>query len=800
MEERNNVNESSAPQRRPAPTLNLDFKEILEIVTRKWYWFIISLVVCLGFAAVFIMRTAPQYKAATTIILLNEESDKSNVDLSSLGIGKRAGNVTNELHTLESPALMAEVVSRLGLNNRYYVKDGLRLVDLYKQTPISVTPADTLSTPYFSFRIKLDGNKNFELHDFSGCNPDGSTDTETRIAGALGQTVNTPIGPFTIAVSPWYNGNEYINDDILFVHRPVDDAAQSFSSGVGAWLTEDNSSVVTVDIVDVSRDRAIDILEALIEVYNDRLTTDQTRAAISTAEFINNRLAILEKDLGNVEGEISSFKSSNLMPDVASASSLYFGESFQTRGDLLQLNSEISMAQYVRRELLDDAIDQILPVNTGLAATGIQSQITEYNNLVLERNRLLTSGTADNPVIVELTQTIKTLKANMLRSLDNYITTLNMQLANLQNTQSHANSELSANPDREKYLLSVERQQKVKESLYMFLLQKREESELSQAYIKDNLKVLKPAQCPTTPIAPRSINILLVAVAIGLIAPLVILLLRESLISTVRTRRDLGMMTIPFVGEIPYGPGRHPRLNLLRRMHPAGPADVVVKPGSNNIINEAFRAVRTSIEFMLPDHAKDKARSLAFTSACAGSGKTYIVMNLATALSLSGKRVLVIDLDMRKAALSKWGPRTSRGISSFLIGQAEPSEIILNDVGGQNGLDLMPVGIMPPNPVELLSSPRLGELLESLADQYDYILIDCPPAELVADARLISAVVDMTVFIIRAGLFEKAMLADLNDFAEKGRYHNLSVILNGTDPNSLYRRKRYGYGYGYSTK
>ena len=796
MEDNSSISHGAqaAPRRnvRQSASFSIDFKDMVSLIVDKWYWFVISLVLTMGLATLYLMRTPRQYISSTLVVVPGEDAPlPSGLDLSVLGIQPKASNVTNQIRMLESPSMLSDVVARLGLNNRYYTKDGLRMVDLYKSSPIIVTPADTVMAESYKFTVALDGNKNFLLSDF-GPQYDGVT-----VKGSLGQTVKTPLGLFTIATSPWYQGNPYIDSDIVYSHVPVEVAGNALPAIVKAYLDEGRGSVIRIEAIDVSPQRCVDMLNCLLEVYRDREIAEQARSAKSTTEFINNRLAIIEEDLGSVDGDISSFKSYNLIPDVSSASAMYFNQSFQTRQELLSINSEIAMAQFVRRELQNEGVTTTLPVNSGLQGLGIQGQIAEYNNLVMERNRLLGSTGENNPVIVEMTTTLTTLKNNMLRSLDNYITTLHSQLGNLQTTENAATGELAANPQREKFLLSIERQQKVKESLYMFLLQKREESELTQAYVKSDFEVMARPMLPREPIAPRSMNILVIAFAVGIMAPLVIIFVRESLVTTVRSRKDLVASTIPFVGEIPYGPGKKPVFKFTRQLNAAGPGDIVVKHGSNNIINEAFRAIRTSLQFMVPEHA-GRGRVISVTSARAGSGKTYITMNLAAVLAISGKKVLVIDLDMRKAALSKMVPgRHDEGISTYLLGRSSLNDVIVHGVDGFSDIDVVPVGLIPPNPVELLSGSRLNEMFKELATCYDYILIDCPPAEVVADARIISSQVDMTLFVVRAGLFEKSMLDDLEEFNETGRYKNLALILNGTDPNSLYRRRRYSYGYGY---
>lgn len=773
----------------PEPAFNLDVKDILSLALRRWYLIVLSIAVCLVCANLYLKITPPIYLSQAELKLRSTKNDNNLIDLSQLGINTPQHQVSNELFILESPLLMTDVVNRLSLNNTYNTKDGLRPIDLYKSSPVIVTPADTISTPSYSFVVALDGHKNFVLKDFVGSEKDDFEGIEVK--GSLGQTVKTPLGNFTISVSPWYNASPYKANEIKYAHIPVEDAAQKYAHNVIASSAQSDTDIFRIYDRDTSRQRAIDIVNTLIEVYRDRDIAEQLNKAQSANEFIAKRLAILEDDLSNVDGDISSYKSSNQLPDVTMSSSLYFNKSFENKQDILNVHAQLQMAEFVRRELKSANIDNALPVNTGLDQAGIQSQITEYNNIVLERNRLLATGSESNPIISDLTSTLKTMKNNMVRSLDNYITSLKQQMGNLETTDSKAASELTANPNREKYLLSVERQQKVKESLYIYLLQKREESELSQAYIEPGFSIVAETMAPKSPESPDHSRIYLIAFAIGFAIPIVILVLMEAFNTTVRSRDDLKSVSVPLLGEIPFDKTHYSPFRWLKKHAAAGPKDVLVVEGSNNAINEAFRAIRTSLEFMVTNTGY-RGRVIAITSALAGSGKTFTAMNLARTLAIGGKKVVVIDLDLRKAALSKWVGRTDRGISNYLIGQASFSDVVVHGTGDNKGLDIVPVGIIPPNPVELLSQQCLPELLNKLREDYDYIIIDCPPAEIVADTRIISGYCDMTLFIIRAGLYQRAMLSELDMWAETGRYKNLALLLNASTETA---RSKYNHSY-----
>jgi len=423
--------------------------------------------------------------------------------------------------------------------------------------------------------------------------------------------------------------------------------------------------------------------------------------------------------------------------------------------------------------------------------------------MVIERNRLLATSSENNPVIKDRTQTLRTLKGTMLASIDSYVGTLRLQISNLRQQQSVATDKISSTPNQQKYLLSVERQQKVKESLYLFLLQKREENDLSQAFTAYNTSTIGEPDGLSVPTFPSRTNIMLIAFALGLAIPAVILILREMLDTKIRGRRDLASLSIPSVGEIPSAVHKPRGLERLKK-HKAVPHTIVVEETSRNSINEAFRVLRTNLEYLgeTDGRATDNADThnatvIAVTSANVGSGKTFISANLGKVLAIKGKKVLLIDLDIRKASLSKLIGRPESGITEYLIGKADAREIIHADAADTAGLDVIAVGTVPPNPSELLSSNRLDQLIDAMKSEYDYIILDCPPVEIVTDAKIINRLADITLFILRAGLLEKDELPDIQEYYDSKRYKNMAILLNGTDIHSGYGYHRYGYHYGY---
>ncbi|MDE5683013.1 MAG: polysaccharide biosynthesis tyrosine autokinase, partial [Muribaculaceae bacterium] len=416
--------------------------------------------------------------------------------------------------------------------------------------------------------------------------------------------------------------------------------------------------------------------------------------------------------------------------------------------------------------------------------SNIVSMISQYNTLVMERERLLETTSEKNPIIKDRTQALRTMKGTMMASIDSYIATLRLQKDNMRRQQSVATGKIASTPNQAKYLLSVERQQKVKESLYLFLLQKREENELSQAFTAYNTSMIGEPDGLTIPTSPSRTNIMLIAIALGLAIPLAILVLREILDTKIRGKRDLSSLSIPYVGEIPSANKKARGFDRLKKTK-ASTGPIVVDAASRNSINEAFRVLRTNLEYIgvtdksTPD-GHSLAKIIAVTSSNPGSGKTFISINLAKVLAIKGMRVMVLDLDIRKASLSKITGNNETGITDFIIGRAQEDAIIKKGFDNTPGLDVIVVGALPPNPSELLSSRKLDELIGELRTKYDYIIIDCPPVEIVSDAKIINRLADMTLFVVRAGLLEKDELPNIQEYYDQNRYRNMAILLNGT--------------------
>ncbi len=782
------------PQRSRTNHTTLDsvsVQDILYICLSKWYWFVVSLMICLGIAYFYLMCTIPMFTRTTSILIKSDRQGKSSTtemevfaDFSNF-IGST--NVEDEKWTLQSPDLMREVVQRLKLNVDYQEKGRFRNTILYGSSlPVVVEFLDLPENEYSKFKLTITEGESVSISDI---NERGDSAIFT---GNLNDTIQCPIGRLVIMKSP-HNTN-LSHSPIYVTHIPLNQAITECSSRLSVTQNNDKTNIINLSYDDSSKQRADDILNTLIAVYNEQWVKDRNQIAVSTSLFINERLGVIESELGNVEEDISSYKSTHLMPDVQAAASAYISQSNDASTAIKALNERAYMVRHIRNYLTGEDKKQLLPANAEIQDLNISEQIAEYNSIILQRNNMVSLSSEKNPLVVKMDEQLSALRNAMIVSIDNYMTLLNAQIKSQQGYKTEVASKIASNPEQAKYLLSIERQQKVKESLYMYLLQKREATELSQAFSSYNTRIVSMPGGSSLPTFPDNKGILIKAFLIALFLPLTIIFLREYLYTKVRGKKDLENLTIPFIGEIPLW--NEKKQNKLFNRKLKNLKAIVVKEGKRDVINEAFRVLRSNLEFVIGK--SHNSNIIAITSFNPGSGKTFISMNLATGLAIKGKKVLVIDGDLRHASSSEFADSPENGISDYLSGRNDNIQELIIKYGDCESLYLLPVGIIPPNPTELLETERFKVLLDNLKKDYEYIIIDCPPVELVADTQAIAQHVDRTVFVVRAGVMERLMLSDLEHLYTEKKYTNMAMVLNGTKSVGGYRYSyRYGYHYGY---
>lgn len=768
-------------------------KDMFFICLAEWYWFALTIIVCLIGAYLYLGKTQPQWTRTAQVEIKDDRAGKSiggaAKGLTDIGLFNTTSTVDNEKYMFMSYDVMMEVVKRLKLQDNYFVKGRLRTNILYgKNLPIEVVLPDAGPDDSYSMKIKFTGDE----YEVSHLRRNAYTSSDVLI-GKVGQTIKTPIGRVNINPTLSYRSDTMT---VVFNHGGITNTTTSWNARVGVAIADKLANVITLSLTDVSAERAEDVLGTLIQVYNERWVTDKNQATLATLDFIREKLKALENDLSGVDQTISEFKSRNMLPDVESAAQMYMTKNQQVQDQVIELSSQLEMGKYIRDFLRKSSRYALIPSGTGLNATALEAQIKDYNDLVLKRQSIINNSSINSTLLPSIEQQLQIIKQSIQKGLENQTVAIETQISQLRSNERMTQSRIQATPKQAKVLLSVERQQQVKQTLYMFLLQKREENELSCAFTAYNTRIVVNPHGSLMPTSPKRQMVWLIAIVLGIALPFVFFYAKKLLTTTLQNKEELKkIVTIPLVAEIP-DVTKHERTWLKPWKKPIKEDNlVVVEKGNRNVINEAFRLLRTNVEFVSKEQ---KYQIFATTSYNVNSGKTFITMNEGLSFALQKKNVLLMDCDIRKASLSKYVDSPKKGLTDYLAGYVSDYHDVIVQYKDYETLHVLPVGTIPPNPTELISSPAFVKLLENLRKEYDYILIDCPPVDIVADTHIINQYIDQTCFIVRAGLMEKSLLQDLEDMYKEGKLKNPIMVLNGVSYDAMYGYgHKYGYGYGH---
>ncbi|MBE6330722.1 MAG: polysaccharide biosynthesis tyrosine autokinase [Bacteroidales bacterium] len=769
---------------------NFNIKDILFLCLGRWWWFVISLAICVSIGW-YQVRTSPKIYSRTAKLMIKSDNKQSiggiSDGLSEVGINKNRSNLSNELIAMKAPSIYQALVREYGLNTTYSRTGRLLDKELYgKECPIRVNFVDLGERDYAEMSVRLDGKGGVSIfrQAFAG------NVSEDVVPASFDDTLSTVAGKVVITKSSSYWSG--ITFDIHVKRVSVGSMAASCSSRVSLWTPDDGASTINISCRDVSYQRAEDILNGVIKYYNENWIKDRNQVTVATAKFIGERLAAIERELSEVEDNVTDFRSMNLLPESGTMASTFLNQSMQSDQTVLDLNNQLYMCRYVRNCVADSTNSfQLLPVNTGLGSGSAESLIVSYNSMLIARNQLLAQSSLSNPLVKEYDEKLSIQRDLILSSIDNQMLVIETQIKNSLQQQGVSTKKFSSSLEQSKYLHRVQRQLKVKETLYTYLLQKREEAELNQAFIAYNSRLISAPSGSMAPISPDVNKIYTYAGVAGVAIPLAIILILYMLNTKVRGRRDLEHLKVPFVGELPFVESHRKDKGDVHK-------DLEVKTDGKNMINEAFRIIRSNLSFMMTPKPGIQNKVVMVTSINAGSGKTFIMANLAASFAVSGKKVLVLDLDLRKRSISKYIGRPKSGISTYLSGQSDNWRDLVKPIPDYENLFMLPAGRSAPNPAELLQSDAMKSLVEEAKKEYDYIFLDCPPAEIVADATIIKPLAEITLFVARVGVMERSHLPVIEEYYNKKTFNNLCVILNGSEAlHSRYGYYRYGYGYSY---
>ncbi len=794
-----NTSQQPVTNRQRKPENEMTIIDLLRIVYVHWYWFALSVFLCLVLSFYYIKST-PRTYSRTASVLIKDEGRGAKLPTEAAAFEEvnmlnSMSSVDNEVLIFKSKRLMMEVARRLKLDISYRRKGKLRDWELYTHSPVQVSFPEATEQMSLALNITPLSEKEVLLSGFPE-QPD-SVKTVERMTVALNDTVETPVGKLVVTPSLYYSEN-YYGIPIKVAKRNLEAVALACNAGLQATLASKTATIINLTLNDASPQRAEDIINTLIDVYNEDVVNDKNQIAINTANFINDRLIIIEKELGGVDTEIADYKRENQLTDITSESRMYLQSTSTYQQEGLSLENQQTLSRYIRDYLTDPSkAADLIPANTGLSDTNIEGQIRDYNELLLKRDKLIGNSSDRNPVVQDMNNSLAAMRQTIIRTVDNLIAGLNMKIKNVRAQEARTSSRIAAVPTQQKYVLSVERQQKIKEALYLYLLNKREENALSKSITESNARVIDPAMGSNIPIAPKTKMILLASLVLGIVIPAGVLWAMAIFDTAVRTRKDIeDNLTLPFLGEIPF----------KEKVKKEADQTLAVSEKGKDAISEAFRIMRTNMDFMSIDGGKQQV--IMTTSLNADAGKTFISSNLAVTLAMTGKKVVLVDLDIRKGTLSKRMHRKSEGVTNYLLGIVEDLRGIIHSSEFHPNLDIIYEGPVPPNPAELLLGNRLDNLVEELKEMYDYVILDNVPSNMVADAAIVNRVADLTIYVVRAGMMDRRQLAEVEKLYTDKKFKNMAVVLNGVKYNrSGYghygyygRYSYYGYGYGNDTR
>ena len=747
----------------------------------RWPWFIISVIFCLVCAWLYLKVTTPVYNINASIIIKDDKKGgNTGNDLNAfedLGIISSSKNIDNEIEILRSKSLIKDVVSELGLYISYSGEGRFQKPDLYGSSPVFVhflpEDAERLKAPILLTVNYQSGNQIDVTATINGNTVNKHfTELPAVLSGEAGTLTFTsnPAAPIT--------GSGSVDVSIV---NPLS-VAKGYRDALSIEPTSKTTSVVTVSIKNTNKKRGEDFINKLVEIYNKNANNDKNEVAQNTARFIDERISVINQELGTTEQELESFKREAGLTDLSSDAQLAVSEQSAYEKLCVENGTQLNLVQYLSEYIQKpENATATLPTNVGLNDETLSDLIAQYNALILERNRLLRTSSETNPVVRRLENNIQDMRAGILTTIASVRKGLLITKADLERQAGKYAGRISNAPAQERRFVSIQRQQEIKAGLYLMLLQKREENNIALAATANNAKIIDDALADDFPISPNKKIIYMAAFVLGLGIPIAIIYILNLLSYRIEGRADVERLTnVSIIGDVP--------LNDSEDKHA-----IAVRENDNDIMAETFRSLRTNLLFMLGDPDK---KVILVTSTMSGEGKTFIASNLAVSLALLGKKVIIVGLDIRKPGLNKVFRihHKEKGITGFLSAPQSTdlrSMILTSEVS--NNLHVLPGGAIPPNPTELLARKSLDDAIELLKKDYDYVVLDTAPIGMVTDTQLIARVADISVYVCRADYTHKNDYQLINELYANKRLPGLCTVINGLDM----KKKKYGYYYGY---
>ena len=773
----NNMNEQDEEK--------INYQELLFRYIIHWPWFVASVLICLIGAWGYLYFQIPVYQVSASIIIKDDKKggNSGSADLENLGLGgviTSAQSIDNEIEVLRSKTILKEVVNSLELYITYYDEDEFPRQEMYKTSPVVVNltaqEADKLSNAaLIDMKLASDGGLDVNLKV-------GLNEYNKRF-DKLPAVFPTNVGTFGFTLrdslsNGQVEGQKEVRHISAVVSQPFG-VAKGYQWALTIAPTSKATSVATVSLINTNIQRGQDFINKLMEMYNRNTNNDKNEVAEKTREFINERIKIIDEELGNTEEKLETFKRNAGLTDISSDAQLAVSGNAEYEKKRVENGTQINLvrdlAKYINNPLNEY---EVLPSNIGLTDNGLTTQLERYNELVVERKRLLRTSTENNPMIINLDMSIRAMKANVKAAIDGTLQGLLIVKADLDREASRFSRRISDAPGQERQYVSIARQQEIKAGLYLMLLQKREENAIMLAATANNAKIIDEPVAEGGPVSPKPKMIYMIALVLGVGLPVGIIFLTSFTKFKIEGRGDVEKLTrLPIVGDVPLTGEKN--------------GSIAVFENQNNLMSETFRNVRTNLQFMLGNGQK----VILVTSTVSGEGKSFISVNLAISLSLLGKKVVIVGLDIRKPGLNKVFniSRKEQGITQYLSNPEKNLMDLVQASDVSKSLYILPGGTVPPNPTELLARDGLDKAIETLKKNFDYVILDTAPVGMVTDTLLIGRVADLSVYVCRADYTRKAEFTLINELAENNKLPNLCTVINGLD----FQKKKYGYYYGY---
>ena len=747
----------------------IDVRKILRIIVEHWWWFVLGVAACTMLGVAYYLRKAPQWTTDASVVLRQKEGSGTSLDaLSMLGLSSNRA-AEDEVVVLSSRGLLYQAIDALNLWDAPSKRGGLRWEGEFRHPALTIDYLSlTEDAQIKPFVVKVKPTKKgYKVKTKMGF----FHRSTTRVAD-LSEPIETGVGTIRI------HANRPLSTDTTYrvAHSRRELVVAGYQKKLSVTLHKKESNIIHISTQSPVPERDKALLHQMIEQYNLNAIVDKNMLATNTAAFIDERLDIITKELGEAEEAVSDYKQQNNIADINTQANLFLHASSAEQRAMAEIETQLSLVEYIDEFLRDDTKrNSLIPSNIGLSDASLASGLTEYNALQLQRMRILRTATEDNPVIEQMNAQLASMRENIIETIGSVRESLKIRQRNLQAQDTKFNRQIQNAPEQQREYVRVVRQQQIKERLYVFLYEKREENALMLAATATPAKILDMPQRDVKSQSPKLTKLLLLCIILGLLIPAAILYILVLLNDTIDDAKEYEKrIKAPLLGQL---------VQNSRNAH------IAIHEGESTVSAELFRLIRTNLRFVLPKEAKNPV--ILVTSSINGEGKSYVSCNTALSLAILGKKVVLVGMDIRKPMLTTYfGLKTKGHLTDYL---AEP-DVTVDDIivpsGEHKNLDLIPCGTIPPNPAELLQTERVEELFAELRKRYDYIIVDTAPVALVSDTYQLDRVADMTIYVSRYKYTPSEMIDYLNNMIDQKRMHNVACVLNGV------KGLRAGYGYG----